>query len=1073
MDAVTPERWRKVAALFERALDLPAADRQALLDRECPDPALRREVDRLLRSHHTAGDDFLSELDTARAAALLETAEEEDPPEAIGPYRIVRRIGGGGMGTVYLAHDPRLDRAVAVKLLRRRSALGAARDRLIDEARAAAGIDHPNTVPLHEVGETSDGRLYLAMAYAGDRTLADLLRRGPLPTGEAVAIAARIADALAAAHRLGIVHRDVKPSNVILSDDGRPRLVDFGIAAVAGRDSSVGATTGTLPYMSPEQTRRASTDHRTDVWSLGVVLYEMLTGRRPFRGDDAPGLIRAIREQEPRPLRDVRPDVPSRLADLVERCLARDPVDRPAGAEAIARELDEVASQLERLEAGADPAAAGVSEPGTGPGRAVPERSRRRIRFPVAAAVVAVAVAGAIVMALRDGESGERGPAASNTVAVLPFTPVDPDPALERLGRQLVVTLSSRLGGLGGVRVVEPGAVLGREDSPERSDLPALAAFARELGAGRLVYGRLTRSGDAVRLDATLLDTESMESLGHAVGTAAASDIAALTDSAALGLLRAGVGADSGLQLPARSAMTTSSVDALQAFLEGELAIAGARFRAAPGAFARAIAADSTFWLAYWRYMYARSYHGLPMDSGIRATVYEHRASFPEADRLLVEARMATTERERLALRRAATDRYPTYWPAWFDLGDQLIHHGVFLGLPFEEARTALERAVQLNPRFVPAWTHLFWIATHQRDTAATGAILHRFRELRLDSLMADEWGLNTLGLYESLDRLARTGGEPDGSQADEGARMLAGYNGPLDPERLAVSFANYGFFRAQLDMARRVRLLGPRPGTRAAQDWSDALAWSGRGRWESAFGSLRRYVRAGTRPEAPLWAYGLAATGAWGGVLPADSARALRSAALRSATNADGRAEVAWLDGLLACAAGDGAALAEARRRVAAAGAESGATLQASLAAMASALDGRTDRGGAMLAELELSNADSAWAFRFGARHPFVASVNRIAAAHWLLEAGDTIAAAPLLRLHETDLPGTLHPLPTIQVVLGTHLLPRLASVLERQGRPEEAASLRAVHAERADRSASMPPLRPCSIPPAGSAAP
>jgi tetratricopeptide (TPR) repeat protein len=1047
MDAVTPERWHEISTLFERVVDLSSTDRERLLDRERPDPQLRRQLDRLLHAHDTAGDAFLAGLDTARAAALLNAEAVDEPPGTIGRYRIVRRLGGGGMGTVYLARDPRLDRPVAIKLLRHRLTLGSTRERLIREARAAASLDHPNTVPLHEVGETADGRLYLTMAYAGDRTLADRLRLGPLGYTEAATLGGRVAEALAAAHRAGIVHRDVKPSNIILSGDGRPRLVDFGIAAVAGIDPAGGPTAGTLPYMSPEQVRDGPVDHRTDLWSLGVVLYEMLTGYRPFRGTDRDALIGSILERRSVPVNELRPDVPAPLSELVERCLEKDPADRPPGAESLARELEAFAGE---------PSTAGRVGRRNGPRRAV---------WLVVAVVVAVVVAGLAAGLLPLGEAdAEWDLAPSNTLAVLPFAPVGPDTTLERLGRELVVTLSSRLDGAGDLRVVEPITVLGHVRPGHLADLDAAAALARDLGAGRLVHGRLTRSGDSVRLDAALLATESLESAGRTSVTAPADDIGGLTDSVALGLLRAGLVTGTGLRLPARSALTTSSVDALQAFLDGELAIAGARFRSAPRAFARAMEADSTFWLAYWRYMYARSYHGLPVDSVIRATVYQRRGAFPEADRLLIEARMAPTQRESLALRRAATDRHPTYWPAWFDLGDQLIHHGVFLGLGFDRARAALERAVDLNPRFVPGWTHLFWIAVHRRDTTASGAILQRLTAFRLDSLMQDEWSIGTLDYYAYLDRLARTGGDPDGSRADDLAREIATYTGPLDPERLAAGFVNYGFFRAQLDIAPRVRRLDASPATRAAQDWADALAWAGRGRWDSAHASLQRYVRAGTRPEASLWAYGLAATGAWLGVLAPDSARALRAAAARAVEDAGGRAELAWLDGLVACAAGDRDALDDAGRRVRAADAPAGRTLLTSLTAMSSAIDGRPDEVGATLAELELSNADSAWAFRFGARHPFLVSVDRIAAAHWLLRSGDTLAAVPFLRLHETDLPGTLQPLPAVQVAFGTHLLPQLAGVLEQIGRSREAGTFRAIHAERADRSSPMSQARPCA---------
>src|SRR5690606_37765106 len=259
---------------------------------------------------------------------------------------------------------------------------------------------------------------------------------------------------------------------------------------------------------------------------------------------------------------------------------------------------------------------------------------------------------------------------------------------------------------------------------------------------------------------------------------------------------------------------------------------------------------------------------------------------------LMVEARMIRGERARLAQRREITDRFPTYWPAWFELADQLTHHGPFLGQAFGEARAALERVTELNPRFVPAWSHLFWLAVLERDTAASGRALAQLSALGVDTLMRDEWDLQTLDYYRYLDRLVRTGGAPDAAEAEIGAGVLSGYTGPLEPEQLAVSLLNYAFHRAQLDLGRRVQARGARPA------WAAALAWAGRGAWDSAYAAAHRYARTTVHPNGALWAYGLAAAGAWLGELPADSALGLRDAALRSERGRapDGAAEVAWL---------------------------------------------------------------------------------------------------------------------------------------------------------------------------------
>jgi hypothetical protein len=421
---------------------------------------------------------------------------------------------------------------------------------------------------------------------------------------------------------------------------------------------------------------------------------------------------------------------------------------------------------------------------------------------------------------------------------------------------------------------------------------------------------------------------------------------------------------------------------------------------------------------------------------------------------MMVEAWLERGQRARLEQRRAITERFPTYWPAWFDLGDQLTHHGVFLGIPLEQAVSALERTVALNPRFVPAWEHLHWIAVHARDTVSSGRTLARLTELRVDSLLQDEWDLRTLDYYSYLDQLARMGGEPRDTYAAIGARVLVDYTGPLEPERLATSLSNHGFHRAQLDMAARVRALGPNSATLAAQTWAEALAWAGRGAWDSAHAALGQYARVTPNPRGPLWAFGLATAGAWLGVLDADAILPLRDVALRSVTGGtpDGQAEIAWLDGLLACTRADAAGMRDARTRLDAVDAPGAPALRRSLAAFDRALHGGSTEAGRALADLEWANADSAWAFSFGSRHPYLPSLQRLAAARWLLADGDTAQAARLLLLFESDLPGSLHPLPTANIVLGAFGLPDLARIEDARGRLDMATYYRARFRERAD---------------------
>jgi serine/threonine-protein kinase len=231
-------------------------------------------------------------------------------------------IGRGGMGVVCRAYDPRLRREIALKLLPRAFVHDpVARERFFTEARAASALDHPHICTIHDIGEVGDGRLYLAMALYAGGTLADRLAAGPLPVRDALEIAKQIASALHVAHEAGIVHRDVKPHNIAFDERGAARLLDFGVATLGAAADGAESTAGTAAYMAPEQVLGEGMDRRVDVWALGAVLFEMLTVRRPFGGEDRAAVLRAIREDAPSDVRELAPFVPRTLARVVARAL--------------------------------------------------------------------------------------------------------------------------------------------------------------------------------------------------------------------------------------------------------------------------------------------------------------------------------------------------------------------------------------------------------------------------------------------------------------------------------------------------------------------------------------------------------------------------------------------------------------------------------------------------------------------------------------------------------------------------------------------------------------------------------
>ena len=223
------------------------------------------------------------------------------PGTTLGPYAILAKLGAGGMGVVYTAHDPRLKRQVAIKLLTPDLTRDeTAKQRFLQEAQAASALDHPNICTIYEINQTDDGQLYLVMAYYEGEMLKQRIERGPLALEDAIDIATQVGQGLAKAHAAGIAHRDIKPANLMVTADGTVKILDFGLAKLAGAEgvTQTGTTVGTVAYMSPEQARGEEVDHRTDIWSLGVVLYEMLTGQQPFRGENLLVISGAIQQDQ-------------------------------------------------------------------------------------------------------------------------------------------------------------------------------------------------------------------------------------------------------------------------------------------------------------------------------------------------------------------------------------------------------------------------------------------------------------------------------------------------------------------------------------------------------------------------------------------------------------------------------------------------------------------------------------------------------------------------------------------------------------------------------------------------------
>jgi serine/threonine protein kinase/tetratricopeptide (TPR) repeat protein len=456
-----PDRER-LGELFERAAALPPDEGAAMLDAACgEDDELRADLTSLLASH-AAAPDFLERLGENVLPAAFDALAEETLPvdRVIGRYEIVGRLGEGGMGVVYRARDMTLGRMVALKFLPVHLTRDAgARERLRSEARAASALDHRNIGVVYEIGATEPpdgdpdaGRLFIAMAYYEGETLADKIARAPLPVREALGYAVQLVDGLAAAHGVGIIHRDIKPANLMITGRGELKIVDFGVArSAAGGHTPTRADVrlGTVAYMSPEQARGAPVDERTDLWSTGVVLYEMLTGVHPFRRAAEAAVLHAIRSDEPPPVESLQPDIPPGLARAVHRCLARD----------VDRRFADAASLLTDLRALA-------------------------------------------------GEAGKGAAEAPPSIVVLPFLNISSDPENEYFGDGLTEEVIADLSRIRALRVISRTSAM-RLKGADRD----IRSIARELGVRYVLEGGVRKAGDALRITARLVDAHTDDQL--------------------------------------------------------------------------------------------------------------------------------------------------------------------------------------------------------------------------------------------------------------------------------------------------------------------------------------------------------------------------------------------------------------------------------------------------------------------------------------------------------------------------------------------------------------------------------
>ncbi len=566
---MTPERWEQIKGLFHATLEHEQAQRSAFLARECADDGpLRHEVESLLASHEQA-ESFIETPASDLAAELL----AEDQPgllagQMVGHFKIADVLASGGMGEVYLADDTRLGRKVALKLLPPQFTINADRVRRFEqEARAASALNHPNIVTIHEIGQT-DSLHFIATEFVAGETLREHMANTRMTIGEVLDVAAQVASALAAAHEAGIVHRDIKPENIMLRRDGILKVLDFGLAKLAPHqallvdqqaptrsvvNTNPGVVMGTVGYMSPEQARGAEVDARTDVWSLGVVLYEMATGRAPFEGETPSHVIVSIMESEPPPL--VRnAEVPGELERIVAKALSKERGERYQTAGDLALDLKSLRRELE-----VESLMKQFRRPDAGGGKTATKRDGHvalnttqasatstadvaithrtssaeylvnKIKSHKRSAVVASAAAILVVASLvYFSKFSNGGGGAIDSVAVLPFVNVSADPNTEYLSEGISDSIINSLSRLPNLKVKTLKAVLrykGQEVDPQK--------VGREQNVRAVLIGTMTQRGDDVTISAKLVDVSDNRQLWGEQYNRKRSDILVVQDEIA------------------------------------------------------------------------------------------------------------------------------------------------------------------------------------------------------------------------------------------------------------------------------------------------------------------------------------------------------------------------------------------------------------------------------------------------------------------------------------------------------------------------------------------------------------
>ncbi len=814
---MTPERYEQIGKLLHAALEREPLMRTAFLAEACSaDEALRHEVASLIAAHEQAGD-FIEQPPDDLAAGWQVVAGQL-PDRSFAHYRLRSLLGKGGMGEVWLAEDTQLGRKVAIKLLPLEFTIQPERVRRFEqEARAASALNHPNIITIHEI-RVEAGNHYIVTEYVEGETLRqqwDVTPQGPLSLAETLEMAVQIAAALVAAHEAGIVHRDIKPENVMVRRDGLVKVLDFGLAKLAetaspasdaeasslvGNSTGSGMVMGTPRYMSPEQARGERVDARTDLFSLGVLLYEMVAGRQPFMGATLNEVIAAILRDEPLALDQVAPNIPPELARIIAQALRKNRAERYQTARALLTDLKELKQQIE-LKAKLGEAAFVVPSSDKSSGRrSIPSKGTTTTATHKRQAVLAAAFVVAALAGLVMWITASRKPALTekDTLLLADFENKTGEEIFDGMLKQgLAIQLQQSP-----FLTLFPEAQMRRELKLMKRppDIRVTAEIAREICARQnlkaLIAGSLAALGSHYVITLEALNGQSGETLAREQVEAENKEQVLRALSQAATRLREKLGESlSSIQRFNRPLLegTTAKLEAFKAFSQAlELAVSGRTLEAIPF-HQRAVELDPDFAYAYCQLAIMYEVTNRPALAATYAKKsYELRERASENEKFRITHlyhRIATGDLNKVIEALQLQKRtYSHDWSGLIDLA--LAYH--LIGQP-EQAITEARESNRLNPAFVGPYRVL------------VGALLRRNRFAEAKDVLAQalQQGLDNTQFHSALYQIAYIYGDTAGMQQQlDWARGRPDEYVALDWQTGAAVFA--GQWRKAQEFSRR-----------------------------------------------------------------------------------------------------------------------------------------------------------------------------------------------------------------------------------------------------------------------------